>query len=82
MCNTSIKINDMDLPKDYKPEYETYDGVSVAPTDEVWIAAMDIDSFNYIPKMVTAKQAEKAGERIYYSTYEICDNACYEANSL
>ena len=73
------KIN---LPKDYTPSYTTYDGVAVAPSDEVWICAMDIDSFNYTPKAVTARQAEKAGERIYYSTLEICDEACQNENSL
>ena len=67
------------MPKDYKPQYKTYDGVNVSPDDEVFVCVME-DLEQWVPRSMTARQAEKSGNRIYYSTYEACINDCEDGN--
>lgn len=62
--------------------YTTVDDVEVGPNDSVWFAAIDLDSYNYIPKEMTAKDAIRGGQTAFWSNYEDCLNECEDANSL
>jgi len=69
------------VPTDYKRTYTTYDNVAVDPTDEVWVPInSDIESHEYEPTPMTAKQAEDKGYRFYYSTQEACLDHCSDIN--
>lgn len=71
----------MSVPIDYKRTYTTWDNVAVDPADEVWVPIQDIDTGNFEPEAMTAKQAEDKGQRFYYSDYSACLTHCEDINT-
>ena len=61
--------------------YKTIDGVELSLEDSVWIASVDLDSFNYVPKELTVKECIKEGQTAFWSSYELAINECEDANS-
>lgn len=65
-----------------KKTYTTVDDVEVGLDDTIWFAAIDLDSFNYIPKEMTVRDARKGGQTAFWSNYEDCLNECEDQNSI
>lgn len=68
--------------KKKKDTYRTVDGVYLGLDDEVWIAALDLDSFNYTPKALTVRKCIAEGQTAFWSNEADCINECEDANSL
>lgn len=62
--------------------YETLEGSFLGLDDLVWIAALDLDSFNYVPTQYTVRRCVKEGQTAFWQDEENCINECENANSL
>ena len=62
--------------------YETIEGIHLALDDLVWVAALDMDSFNYVPVQYTVRRCIKGGQTAFWQSEENCINECVNANSL
>lgn len=61
--------------------YQSVDGVDLSPEDSGWIAAVDTDSFNYVPQEIKVKRLAKA-KHLFWSRYDLALEECNNLNSL
>lgn len=61
---------------------KTIDGVLVNDEDVVWVAALDMDSYNYIPQDITIKRCKTFNQTLFWSTEELAQKECDKLNSL
>lgn len=72
----------MDNAKTTEKTYMTIDGVYLNLDDMVWIAAIDTDSFNYVPAEYSVRRCLNEKQTAFWSSYEKALEECDNANSL
>lgn len=69
-------MKDIKEPKTYM----TIDGVHLYKDDVVWIASIDLDSFNYLPKELTIRECLQQGQTAFWSSEAKAQEECDIAN--